>query len=171
MLLPMSHSSWSLILSGCCGIWTLLRPEGGPWSWARHILESHDWWSRYHRKVRLGHDQYRTYKFGELGGPHQINTCDLSCLGSRRIHKGGLLWVIGHRTLGTKLNLVVINSRSDKFLGDIVIVLGVWTAFMLGEFLSLDSSYPLIFFLDRFPSPLGMDVTPISTEQTGVAKT
>jgi len=79
--------------------------------------------------------------------------------------------VIGHRTLGTKLNLVVINSRSDKFLGDIVIVLGVWTAFMLGEFLSLDSSYPLIFFLDRFPSPLGMDVTPISTEQTGVAKT
>ena len=62
------------------------------------------------------------------------------------------------------MHLVVSNGHGDKFLGDIVIVPGVWMTIVLSDFLSLDYSDLLIFFLDRFPSPLGMDITPMSTE-------
>jgi len=73
--------------------------------------------------------------------------------------------MIGHRTLSTQLCPVISNGRDDEFLGNVIVVPGAWSTFVLGEFLSLDSSYLLIFFLDRFPSPFGTDIAPMSTEQ------
>jgi len=60
---------------------------------------------------------------------------------------------------------VISNGRDDEFLGNVVVVPGTWSTFVLGEFLSLDSSYLLIFFLNQFLLPFGMDITPMSTEQ------
>ena len=72
--------------------------------------------------------------------------------------------MIRHRALSTQMCPVVSNGPGDEFLGDIVVVPGAWTTIVLGDFLSLDYSDLLIFFLDRFPSPLGTDIAPMSTE-------
>jgi len=73
--------------------------------------------------------------------------------------------MIRHRTLSTQPRLVISNGHNDEFLGNVIVVPGMWSTFVLGEFLSLDSSYLLIFFLNQFLSPFGMDIAPMSTEQ------
>ena len=74
--------------------------------------------------------------------------------------------MIGHRTLSTQLCLVISNSCEDEFLGNIVIVPGTCVTFVLSEFLGFDNVYLLIIFLNMFPSPLGMAIGPMCTEQS-----
>ena len=60
--------------------------------------------------------------------------------------------------------MVVSNGHVDELLGDIVIVPGTWTTFVLGEFLCLDNGYLWTVFFDRFPLPLGMNITPMTSD-------
>ena len=72
--------------------------------------------------------------------------------------------MVRHRPLSTQTCPVVPNGSEHKFLGDIIIVPGVWTTFMLGELLCLDNGCLWTIFIDGFLSPLGMDITSMSTE-------
>ena len=74
--------------------------------------------------------------------------------------------MIRHRTLSTQPHTVISNGCDDKFLSDVIVVLRMWMSFVLGQFLGLDNVYLLIFFLDRFASPLGTDITFMSAEQS-----
>ena len=105
-----------------------------------------------------------TYKFGELGGPHKVNTCILKHLSPRHVEKGRLLCMVRHGSLSTQMCLVVSNGCDDELLGDIVVVPGVWTTFMFSELLCLDDSCFRIVFFDGFLSPLCMNIAPMSSE-------
>ena len=67
--------------------------------------------------------------------------------------------MVRHGTLGTQACPVVSNGSNDELLGDIIVVLGVWTTFMLSELLCLDDSYFWSVFFAGFPLSLGTNVT------------
>jgi len=66
--------------------------------------------------------------------------------------------MVRHGTLSTQACPVVSNGRSNELLGNVVVVLGTWTTFMLGELLRLDDGCFWTVFFDRFPSPLGTNI-------------
>jgi len=66
--------------------------------------------------------------------------------------------MVKHGTLSTQVCPVVSNGCSDELLGNVVIVLGVWMTFMLGELLRLDDGCFWTVFFDRFPSLLGTNI-------------
>ena len=66
--------------------------------------------------------------------------------------------MVRHGILGTQACPVVSNGCIDKLLGDVIIVPGAWTTFMLGELLRLDDSCLWSVFFVGLPSPLGMNV-------------
>ena len=68
--------------------------------------------------------------------------------------------MVRHGTLGTQACPVVSNGSNDELLGDIVVVLGMWTTFVLGELLCLDNGCFWIVFFDGFPSLFRTNVAP-----------
>ena len=76
--------------------------------------------------------------------------------------------MVRHGTLGTQACPVVSNGSDDELLGDIVVVLGVWTTFVLGELLCLDNGCFQIVFFDGFPLPLRTNVTPSRSSEVFV---
>jgi len=72
--------------------------------------------------------------------------------------------MVRHRTLGTEACPVVFNGRDDKLLRDVVVVPGAWATFVLREFLCLDDGDLWTIFFDGFPSPLGANIAPNSSE-------
>jgi len=72
--------------------------------------------------------------------------------------------MVRHGILRAQACPVVSNGCIDKLLGDVVVVPGVWTTFVLGELLCLDNGCLGTIFFDGFPSPLGTNIVPISSE-------
>ena len=76
--------------------------------------------------------------------------------------------MVRHGTLSTQACLVVSKGSNDELLGDIVVVLGAWMTFMLGELLCLDNGCFQIVFFDGFPLPLCMNVAPSRSSEVFV---
>ena len=76
--------------------------------------------------------------------------------------------MVRHGTLGTQACPVVSNGSDDELLGDIVVVLGMWTTFVLGELLCLDNGCFRIVFFNGFLSPLRTNVAPSRSSEVFV---
>jgi len=67
--------------------------------------------------------------------------------------------MVRHRTLGTQVCPIVSNGHIDKLLGNIIIVPGARTTFVLSELLRLDDGCLWTVLFDGFPSPLSTNIT------------